>query len=67
MNLREFIRNIDVAVHNSFFLSLLWVLFWFGGICLVSLYVIFNPTVQTFSVIGALLFVRILYAGCTGR
>ena len=67
MKLREFIRNIDVAVHNSVFLSFLWVLFSFVGICLVSLYVVFNPTVQTFSVIGALLFVRILYAGFTGR
>lgn len=67
MKLREFIRNIEVAVHNSFLLSLLWLCFLFGCICLVSLYVIFNPTVQTFSVIGALLFVRILYAGYTGR
>lgn len=67
MKPRGFIRNIQIAVNNSFFLSLLWVSFLFGVLCLTGIYVVLNPTVETFSVLGALLVTRIVYAGFTGE
>lgn len=67
MTLHKFFRNILDVIESSFFLTLTFMTF--AGLIIVTTvaFIVSHPTVETFTVLGTLLFVRLVYAGFTRK